>query len=221
MLLLVVHDVFHGCLKVILPYFVDVQFSAPNSTTFLNADNKMNVEIAERIVKGNKAYYAIAKLIKSKFLKRNTKMKMCKMIIRPVVTYSSETWTLTAKAENKLGIFERQILRKMFGSVNIDNISEIRNNMEIDKLIEGADIVRFIEAQRIKWLGHIEGMDQARPTGKLLDWKPMGTRPVGRPRQRWQEDVMEDLKKLKIKNWKEIAKDRRTWRDLDLNLSPT
>jgi hypothetical protein len=27
----------------------------------------------------------------------------------------------------------------------------------------------------------------------------MGTRPVGRPRQRWQEDAMEDLKKLKIK----------------------
>ena len=26
---------------------------------------------------------------------------------------------------------------------------------------------------------------------------------------------MEDLKKLKVKNWKETAKDRRTWRDLD------
>ena len=38
----------------------------------------------------------------------------------------------------------------------------------------------------------------------------MGTRPLGRPRQRWQEDVMEDLKKLKIKNWRETAKDRRT-----------
>jgi len=42
----------------------------------------------------------------------------------------------------------------------------------------------------------------------------MGTRPVGRPRQRWQEKVMEDLKKLEVKNWKETAKDRRTWRDL-------
>jgi hypothetical protein len=42
----------------------------------------------------------------------------------------------------------------------------------------------------------------------------MGTRPVGKPRQRWQEDVMEDIKKLKVKNWKETAKDRRTWRDL-------
>jgi hypothetical protein len=57
-------------------------------------------------------------------------------------------------------------------------------------------------------------MDQARPTRKLLDWKPMGTRTAGRPRQRWQEDVMEDLKKLKVKNWNEAAKDRRTWRDL-------
>jgi hypothetical protein len=57
-------------------------------------------------------------------------------------------------------------------------------------------------------------MDQARPTGKLLDWKPMGTRPVGRTRQRWQEDVVEDLKKLKVKNRKEAAKGRRTRRDL-------
>jgi hypothetical protein len=42
----------------------------------------------------------------------------------------------------------------------------------------------------------------------------MGTRPIGRPRQRWQEGIMEDLKKLKVKIWKETAKDRRTWRDL-------
>jgi len=74
--------------------------------------------------------------------------------------------------------------------------------------------VRFIKAQRIKLLGHIQGMDQARPTRKLLDWRPMETRPVGRPRQRWQEDVMEDLKNLKVKNWKQTSKDRRNWRDL-------
>jgi hypothetical protein len=42
----------------------------------------------------------------------------------------------------------------------------------------------------------------------------MGIRPVGRPRQRWQEYVMEDLKKLKVKNWNETPKDRRTSRDL-------
>jgi hypothetical protein len=76
-------------------------------------------------------------------------------------------------------------------------------------------IVEFIKAQRIKWLGHIQRMDQRKPTRKLLVWKTMETRPVGRPRQRWQEDVIEDLKKkLKVKNWKEAAKDRKTWIDL-------
>jgi hypothetical protein len=56
--------------------------------------------------------------------------------------------------------------------------------MEIGNLIESADIVRFINAQRIKCLGHIQRMDQARPTRKLVEWKPMGTRSVGEPRQR-------------------------------------
>jgi len=57
-------------------------------------------------------------------------------------------------------------------------------------------------------------MDQARPTRKPLDWKTMGTRPVGRRRQRWQDDAMQNFEKLKVKNWKEIAKDRRTGGDL-------
>ena len=169
---------------------------------FITKPTNMNKYInhdVEITVKGNKAYYANAKLIKAKFLKRNTKIKIYQTIIRPVVTYSSETWTLTTKDENKLRYFERQILRKIFGLVNIDNIWRIRKSMEIDKLIAVADIVRFIKAQRIKWLGHVQRVDQARPTRKLLDWKSMGTRPVGRPRQRWQEDVMEDFKKAENK----------------------
>jgi len=55
--------------------------------SILNADNKMNIVIAERIAKGNKAYYANTKLIKSKFLKKNTKMKIYNTLMRPVVTY--------------------------------------------------------------------------------------------------------------------------------------
>jgi hypothetical protein len=173
----------------------------------------MNIEISERIAKGNKAYYADAKLMKYKFLKKNTKIKTCKTIVL-VVTHSSETWALTAKYENNLRIFERKILRNIFGPLNIEYVWRIRNNMEIDQLIEGADIVRYIKAQRIKWLRHIQRMDQARTTRKLFDWKPMGTRPVVRPRQRWQEDVTEDLKMLKV-NCRETAKDRRIWRDLE------
>ena len=64
--------------------------------------------------------------------------------------------TISAFSINSFRIFT-------FGPVNFDNIWRIRNNMETDKLIEGADIVRFIKAQRIKCLGPIQRMDQARP----------------------------------------------------------
>ena len=45
-------------------------------------------------------------------------MKIHKTMIRPVVAYPSQTWTLTAKDENNLRIFERQILSNIFGPVN-------------------------------------------------------------------------------------------------------
>jgi len=52
---------------------------------------------------------------------------------------------------------------------------EYERTWRLINLIEGADLVSFIKAQRIKWLGHIQRMDQARPTRELLDWKHMGT----------------------------------------------
>jgi len=60
-------------------------------------------------------------------------MKIYKTMISPVAMYWSETWAVTAKDEKNLRIFERQILRKIFGPVNIDNIWRIQNNLEIDK----------------------------------------------------------------------------------------
>jgi hypothetical protein len=85
----------------------------------LNENNQMQFEIAERIQKGNRAYYANAKLLKSKLLKKSTKMRIYITLIRPVVTYASETWTLAEKDEMRLRIFERQILRKIFGPIQI------------------------------------------------------------------------------------------------------
>jgi hypothetical protein len=55
--------------------------------------------IFERIRKGNRAYYANAELLKSKLLKRSTKMRIYLTLIRPGVTYASKTWILTEKVE--------------------------------------------------------------------------------------------------------------------------
>jgi len=44
--------------------------------------------------------------------RRNLKLKIYKSLIRPVVTYGCEAWTLTTRDEQHLRIFERKILRK-------------------------------------------------------------------------------------------------------------
>jgi hypothetical protein len=76
--------------------------------------------------------------------------------VRPVVTYGSETWTLKARDENTLRCFERKILQRIFGPVQDSSGWRIRYNQELDGLIEGQDLVRFIKAQRLRWLGHVE-----------------------------------------------------------------
>ena len=37
-----------------------------------------------------------------------------KTVIRPTVLYGSEVWTLSKTLENKLAIWERKVLRKIF-----------------------------------------------------------------------------------------------------------
>jgi len=49
---------------------------------------------------------------------------------------------------------------------------------------------------------------------KVIEWEPSLSRPVGRPRVRWLDQVEEDLKKMKVRNWKKKCKDRRLWNEI-------
>jgi hypothetical protein len=57
-------------------------------------------------------------------------------------------------------------------------------------------------------------MDTSRVAKRILEWKPMGRRPLGTPRLRWFDDVCDDLKEPKVRNWKELAMDGKAWSDL-------
>jgi hypothetical protein len=43
-------------------------------------------------------------------------------------------------------------------------------------------------------------------------WKPMSKRPIGRPKTRWEDDVLEDIKSMNMRNWKKVAKNRDRWK---------
>ena len=58
--------------------------------------------------------------------------------------------------ERALAVFERKILRKIYGRVKENELWRIRQNDELEAIIKGEKLVRFIKCQRIRWLGRIE-----------------------------------------------------------------
>jgi hypothetical protein len=159
----------------------------------LSNGNRNDNCVKEMIQAGNRAYFANLRLLKSMILSRAAKLQVYKTLIRPVVTYGAETWTLTVKEENILRIFERKIIRKIYGPAMENNSCRIRYNEEISKVLKREDIVRFIKSQRIRWLGHGEKMEDNAVPKRMLKGRLYSKRRKGRPRMRWLEEVENDL----------------------------
>jgi hypothetical protein len=173
-------------------------FSLVRILLIIENKNSNDRFIKERIQTGNKAYYANLQMLKSKIISRRYKLQIYKTLIRPVVIYGAETWTLTATEENALRRFERKVLRKIYGPVVNKGIWRIRYNNEMCKLMGREDIVRFITAQRIQWLSHVERVDETAMPKRVLNVKLYATRRIGRPRIRWLEYVIADLRRMEL-----------------------
>jgi len=58
----------------------------------------------------------------------------------------------------------------------------------------------FIKKQRLNWLGYVELMVEGNNVQKIKRWKPMSKRPIGRPKTRWEKDVLEDIRNVNGNN---------------------
>jgi len=84
----------------------------------------------------------------------------------------------------------------------------------IEKMSRGENIVKWINGQRISWLGHLERMEEDRMPKKIFTQELEGTRRKGRPRKRWKEEAERDLQVLGVRRWRELVADRKKWKDI-------
>jgi hypothetical protein len=63
----------------------------------------------------NAFYLSVQKLLSSRLLSNNIKIRIYKPIILPVVLYGCETWSLTLREEHRVGEFEKRVLRRICG----------------------------------------------------------------------------------------------------------
>ena len=64
----------------------------------ISNDNDIEKEIQRHILAGNRTYFAAIRLFRSRLLSRGTKILLYKTLIRPVVSYGAETWTMRKRA---------------------------------------------------------------------------------------------------------------------------
>jgi hypothetical protein len=157
-----------------------LDIEAVDSFTYLGTEltkgYEEEVEIKKRIMSANKVYFSLLPIIKSRLAQRKDKLRLYKTLIRPVLGYGCEAWTMTQISEERLAIFERKILRRILGSLYEDNLGwRLRHNKEFYELLDGPDIVIFIKFKRLQWAGHIVRMDNSRI-----------------PKKYWMENSMEE-----------------------------
>jgi len=120
-------------------------------------------------------------------------MFIFKRVIRPIVTFASQTWVLKETIVQKLLVFERELLRRIFGSTKENQIWRIKTNEELDKLIKHKNVVNCIKAQRLSWFGHVQRMPDTRTVKKIFKWKPLTKRSQGRTKYRWEDNIKQDV----------------------------
>jgi hypothetical protein len=183
-------------------------------TTLANR-NSIHEEIKSRLKSGNACYHSVQNLLSSGLLSKNTKIRVYRTVVLPVVLYGCETWSLTLREEQRLRVFENRVLRRIFWPKMDEATGEWRrlHNEELNDLYSLQNIIRVIKWRRTRWAGHVARMGQREVHigfwwGELSEGDHLGDSGVdGRIVLKsifktWDGGI----------NWIELAQDRELWR---------
>ena len=173
-------------------------------------ENRQNIEISNRIKKYNTNVNALYPILKDRNIPTKAKTIIFTTVLRPVLLYGSETWTLTTRTSSQIQAAEMRVLRMIRGVTRRDRI----RNEEIRERLRITSVLKIIEKNKLRWYGHVKRMEDTRHAKKFLEWVPPGRRPVGRPRKRWTQGV-EEAAEQRGRKLQEIIRDE-DFQDRDL-----
>jgi hypothetical protein len=160
------------------PHYLEVgpyKFQVVHSFTYLGSDvncnNDISAEIQTRVRAANWCFHGLRKHLRSHLTSKKTKILMYKVLIRLVLTYASETWTLSKINERQLSLFERKVLRCIFGVKQENGTWRKRYNYELYETFNEPNIVTYLEVKRLAWAGHLVCMNNNRTIKKIFSTK--------------------------------------------------
>jgi hypothetical protein len=118
--------------------------------------------------------------------------------------------------ECRLRVFDNRELRRIFRPKRDEATREWRklHDEKVSDLFFSPNIVQVIKSKIMRWLGHVARMGERTGVYRVLVGKPEVTRPLERPRRRWEGNIKMDLQEVGCggKDWVELSQDRERWR---------
>lgn len=120
---------------------------------------------------------------RNKYMSIESKVRIYKTCVRPVMTYAVETRAENSTTKRITRTAEMRVLRSIAGYTLRDH----QRNEDIRERCNVQDIVRWSRSRRREWRDHVERMDDNRLPKIARDGLPRSTRPPGRPPKRWYD----------------------------------
>ena len=124
----------------------------------VNDGNLQEREINELLLKYNNIFGMMYPLLKDRNVPRQSKIIMYKTILKPILLYGAEAWSLTNKTQSKLQAAEMRGLRLIKGVTRRDRCM----NADIRKELGVGSILEDMERSKLRWYGHVMRMSDDR-----------------------------------------------------------
>jgi hypothetical protein len=128
--------------------------------TTVTIRNLIQEEIRWRLNLGSANYLSVQNLLSSCLPCKNKRIRTYKTIIKPVVLYGSETWSLALRGEHRLRVFEVGVLRRIFGLKRNEVTGGLRkqHNENLHNLHPSPSIIIIIKSKGKRWIGRVAQM---------------------------------------------------------------
>jgi len=108
------------------------------------------------------------------------------------------------------------VYRRILGPV-YDNEKEnwrLLTNKEIYAMVKNPTITETISLNRLRWFGHVHRVEENGIPKRVLYLDLGTTRLIGRPRNRWQDEVRKDGRLVGGEGWLERVHNGEEWKKI-------
>ena len=152
------------------------------------SDDGSKPEILSRIAQTTAALTRLEPVLNDRNISLSSKVRMMCSIVTSIFLYASDSWTVTAELQIRIGATEIRCNRKML-RISYKNYV---TNEEVHGKIKQAigpreDLLTMVKRRKLQWYGHV--FRSSGLTKTILQGTSKGERRQSRQKKRWEDNI--------------------------------